>query len=140
MVRDAVRMELELFKRPHGREDARAYLREWGLIELDSARVKALPAEAKVRLGIALAFAGDPQAVMVDDIESSLTLVQSKGLMGHLMRQARERNVAIAVGVVEGMLARSADARVLLLPHGMAGGYDDDQPAASCVPWRKAGE
>ncbi|MBQ3106348.1 MAG: ATP-binding cassette domain-containing protein, partial [Eggerthellaceae bacterium] len=119
-VRYAVKMELELYGRPANRQAVEAYLAEWDLSSLANERVKNLTARQTAELGIALAFVGRPQAVMVDDVESRLTLLESKALMALLTQQARERHVAVCVGVVESMLAKGADVQ-LRLPDYRAG-------------------
>ena len=74
--------------------------------------------EKMAQLGIALAFVGEPEAVVIDDIEDQLTMSQSEGLMTMLHRAAREQSAAIVVGVVERGLADMADAKVFLAKEG----------------------
>lgn len=108
-VHYATKMELELFGRPSRRSAVDAYLAEWELSKVARVRVKNLPAKTKAQVGIALAFVGNPQAVVVDDVESRLTLLESKDLMALLLQCARARHVAVAVGVTESLLAKTAD-------------------------------
>ncbi len=74
--------------------------------------------EKLTQLGIALAFAGEPDAVVVDDVEDQLTMMQSEGLVNLLLDAARTRGVAIVMGVVERDLAAMADACVYLSKEG----------------------
>lgn len=90
----------------------------WGLGDVARVRVRDLTAEKLARLGIALAFVGDPDAAVVDDVEDQLTLSQSRGLMELLARAARERHAAVAVAVVERDLARMADSCAYLAKEG----------------------
>ena len=90
----------------------------WGLGDVVRVRVRDLTAEKLARLGIALAFVGDLDAAVVDDVEDQLTLSQSRGLMELLARAARERHAAVAVAVVERDLARMADSCAYLAKEG----------------------
>ncbi len=114
----AIGSEFELYGRSPRREHVVPYLREWGLEDVANVRVKDLTAEKLTEVGVALAFAGKPDAIVVDDIEDQLTMSQSSGLMELLLRAARERNVAIVVGVIERDLAAMADTCVYLAKEG----------------------
>ena len=114
----AVSAELQLHGRKANRETAKAYLEEWGLDGSANVLVKDLTSQQLAQLGIALAFVGNPDAVVVDDIEGQLTMAQSEGLMNALIGLSRERNVAVVVGVVERSLAAMADATVYLAKEG----------------------
>ena len=83
-----------------------------------SGSVKDLTSQKLAQLGIALAFVGEPDAVVVDDVESQLTMSQSEALVDLLLDAARTRNVAVVVGVVERDLAAMADATVYLSKDG----------------------
>ncbi len=110
--------EFELYGRKPRRDAVLCYLREWGLEDVANVRVKDLTSEKLAQLGIALAFAGEPDAVVVDDIEDQLTMSQSEWLMDLLIDAARTRNAAIVTGVVERDLAAMADACVYLSKGG----------------------
>lgn len=110
--------EFELYGRRPRRNAVMGYLREWGLDDIASVRVKDLTAERRAQLGIALAFVGKPDAVVVDDVEDQLTMSQSEGLMRLLLDAARSRDAAVLVGVVERDLAAMADACVYLSKEG----------------------
>lgn len=115
---NAVSAEFELYGRGSRREHVAAYLHDWQLDDVAGVRVKDLTAEKLATLGIALGFAGEPDVVVVDDIEDQMTMSQSTDLMNLLLRTARERHVAIVVGVVERDLAAMADVRVFLTKEG----------------------
>lgn len=110
--------EFELYGRKPRREAVLEYLQEWGLSDVAAVRVKDLTSEKLTQLGIALAFAGAPDAVVVDDVEDQLTMSQSEGLVELLLDAARTRDVAIVMGVVERDLAAMADACVYLSKEG----------------------
>lgn len=114
----ATSAEFELFGRRPRREAVTDYLRAWGLADVANVRVKDLTAEKRAHLGIALAFVGEPDAVVVDDVEDQLTMTQSEGLVNLLLDTARSRDVAIVMGVVERGLAAMADACVYLSKEG----------------------
>lgn len=114
----ALGAEFELFGRSPKRNQVLAYLRAWDIEDVADVRIKDLTAEKLAQLGIALAFVGEPEAVVIDDVEDQLTMSQSEGLMDLLHRTARERNVAIVVGVVERGLAAMADSKIYLAKEG----------------------
>ena len=114
----AVGAEFELFGRKPKREQVLAYMRAWEIDDIANVRIKDISAEKMAQLGIALAFVGEPEAVVIDDIEDQLTMSQSEGLMTMLHRAAREQSAAIVVGVVERGLADMADAKVFLAKEG----------------------
>ena len=106
---DAVRAELALFKRPSSPADVETYLHEFDLDGVARVGVSDMPREAWVRLGIALALAGGPAAIVVDDVESRLARAQSLRLMDVLARAAHEHGVAVAVGCTDRAVAQAAD-------------------------------
>ncbi len=114
----ATAAEFELYGRSPRREHVADYLREWNLEDVANVRVKDLTAQKLTELGIALAFAGEPDAVVVDDIEDQMTMSQSSEIMEILVRTARTRQVAIVVGLVERELAAMADVCVFLAKEG----------------------
>ncbi|MEG0324670.1 MAG: ATP-binding cassette domain-containing protein, partial [Raoultibacter sp.] len=110
--------EFELFGRSPKAESVMAYLRSWDLADVADVRVKDLTAERLSQLGIALAFVGEPEAVVIDDVEDQLTMSQSEGLMEILKDAARSSQAAVIVGVVERGLADMADAKIYLEKDG----------------------
>ena len=114
----ATAAEFELYGRSPRHEYVISYLREWNLEDVANVRVKDLTAQKLTELGIALAFAGEPDAVVVDDIEDQMTMSQSSEIMEMLVRTARTRQVAVVVGVVERELAAMADSCVFLAKEG----------------------
>lgn len=117
-ARSAASAEFELRGIDPKADAALGYLREWRLDDVADLRVADLTAERLAQLGIALAFVGEPEAVMVDDVEDQLTSSQSQGLMRLLRQQARLRRAAVVVGVTEQALAREADSYVCLTREG----------------------
>lgn len=114
----AASAEFELHGRRPRRDAVLAYLREWGLDDAANVRVKDLTSQKLATLGIALAFSGEPDAVVVDDVEDQLTMAQSASLVKLLREAARLRGAAVVVGVVERDLAAMADACVYLAKEG----------------------
>ena len=114
----AASAEFELHGRRPRRDAVLAYLREWGLDDAADVRVKDLTSQKLATLGIALAFSGEPDAVVVDDVEDQLTMAQSASLVKLLREAARSRGAAVVVGVVERDLAAMADACVYLAKEG----------------------
>ncbi|WP_139653660.1 ATP-binding cassette domain-containing protein [Raoultibacter phocaeensis] len=114
----AVEAEFELFGRKPRREEIAAYLRAWDIGDVSDVRIKDLTAEKSTQLGIALAFVGEPEAVVIDDVEDQLTMSQSEGLMKLLRRSAKEQDAAVVVGVVERELADMADTAIYLAKEG----------------------
>ena len=110
--------EFELSGRRPRRDAVLSYLREWGLDDVADVRVKDLTSQKLAALGIALAFSGEPDAVVVDDVEDQLTMAQSKALVSLLREAARARGAAVVVGVTERDLAAMADACVYLAKEG----------------------
>lgn len=108
-VRSAVAAEFELRGRKAKKDAVAAYLRDWDLHDVADLRVSELTEQMMVRLGVALAWVGHPDIIVVDDIETGLTQTQSIEIMERLFKQARKRNVTIVVGVLERDLAVMAD-------------------------------
>ena len=109
LTRFAVSAEFELYDRTLSREAVASYLEEWNLSDIANKRVRELTRDELVRLGIALAWAGHPDIIAIDDIESQLTKDQSTVIMQDLIALAHERNVTVFVGVLERDLAAMAD-------------------------------
>jgi ABC-type cobalamin/Fe3+-siderophores transport system ATPase subunit len=108
-VANVVSAELNLHSRRSGRKAVRAFLEEWGLQDYARRKIETLDRYTYVRLGIVLGLAGDPELLVVDDIESDLTAHQSLKLMDELRRIARERNIAVVVACTDYDLAVYAD-------------------------------
>lgn len=117
-VRSAVRSEFDLQGVACTRAALESFLADWRLSGLGQERIADLTAKRRVRLGIALACLGDPDVIVVDDVESGLTKNQSEDLMLLLGNVARERRIVVAVGVVERDLAAMADVVAFLEKEG----------------------
>lgn len=109
LVRYAVSAEFELYERTLSKQDVADYLDEWKLSGIGDKRIRELTRDELVHLGGALAWAGHPDIIVVDDIESQLTKDQSTAIMNDFLSLARKRNVTILVGVLERDLAAMAD-------------------------------
>lgn len=109
LVRRAVSAEFELCDRALDKQEVCEYLEEWKLGEVAEKRVRELTRDELVHLTTALAWAGHPDIIVIDDIESQLTHEQSSAFMDDLLNLARKRNVTILVGVIERDLAAKAD-------------------------------
>ncbi|MEG0070386.1 MAG: ATP-binding cassette domain-containing protein [Raoultibacter sp.] len=105
----AVGAEFELYGRRPGKGAVLDYLKQWHLFDIAQMLVKDLTAEKRVQLGVALACVGNPQMIVIDDIEDQLTKTQSEEIMATLVDLAHTRKMAIAVGCIERDLATMAD-------------------------------
>lgn len=108
-VAATIAAELRVFGGRRGDSDVDGFLREWGLEDIARMNVGDLPRERKILLGIALGMAGGPEALAVDDVETGLTMRQSRRLMAYLSALARDRGIAVIVGCVDRELADAAD-------------------------------
>lgn len=113
-VRRAVAAEFELYNRKPAHDAVSEYLRDWRLDDVADARVSELTEQIVVRLGVALAWVGHPDIIVVDDIETGMVKSQSIEIFQRLQQQARTRNVTIVVGVLERDLAAMADGALYL--------------------------
>ena len=116
LAKHSVAAEFELFGRTLGDEEVAAYLDEWKISDIGDKPVRDLTREELVHLTTALAWAGHPEIIVIDDIESQMTLEQSTAMMEDLLSLARKRNVTILVGVIERDLAAMADDALYLGP------------------------
>lgn len=104
--------ELNLYSRRSGRRAVGRYLQEWGFEGVASKKVEELERFAYVRLGIALGMVGDPQLLVVDDVENDLTRHESEKLMEELKELAHTRGVTVVVACTDYDLALCADKAV----------------------------
>jgi len=109
LVRLAVAAEFDLYRRKPTKEAVAAYLEQWDLLEYADMRIRELTERKLVQLGIALAWVGHPDIIIVDDIESQLVKAQSVEMMKRLLDLAHERHVTVLVAVLERDLAAMAD-------------------------------
>jgi ABC-type cobalamin/Fe3+-siderophores transport system ATPase subunit len=108
-VENVVAAELNLHSRRSGRKAVRAFMEEWGLLGSARKKIEALDRFSYVRLGIVLGLAGDPELLVVDDIESDLTCHQSLKLMRELCDLAHDRDMTVVVACTDYDLAVFAD-------------------------------
>lgn len=112
-IEDILAAELQVVGKSGRRAKVAEYLEHWNLAELSGRRFRDLDSYDRKRFDIALAFAGDPQLLMVDDIQNGLTQHQSIRLMKALKELTRAKGTTIMVGMNEYEVARYADAVVV---------------------------
>ena len=101
--------ELSLAGRPSNKAAAAAYLAEWGLADKARTVIDDLERVDYDLLGIALGMAGDPQILVVEDIERDLTEHQSLKLAETLRDLARRTGACVVCGVNDYDLAAAFD-------------------------------
>lgn len=106
--------ELSLAGKPSRRAATDAYLERWGLLDVRSATIEELPAYLYDRLGIALGMAGDPQVLVVSDIERDLTDHESHKLADELCGLAHTTGTTVVCGVTDFDLAACFDGATCL--------------------------
>ncbi len=104
--------ELNLHGKSSGPKATRAFLEEWGFADRAKAKTETLDKFNRVRFGIALAFAGDPALVVVDDIEGDLTMAQGQEILEGLRGAAHERGVTVVVACTDYALGKNADVAI----------------------------
>jgi ABC-type cobalamin/Fe3+-siderophores transport system ATPase subunit len=109
LSRRVLTAELELYRKPHHRQDVQEFLENWGLSHIADIRVRDLDEMDRVRFGIALALVNQPKMLIVDDVEDSLTLDQSLELMHELYDIAHVDHVTTLVSVTDPTIASAAD-------------------------------
>ena len=106
---DILAAELQVVGKSGRKARVAEYLRHWQLEDLAGTRFCDLDSFDRKRFDIALAYAGDPSLLMVDDIQRGLTQHQSIRLMKALKDLARTKGTTIIVGLNEYEVARYAD-------------------------------
>lgn len=107
---DILAAELQVVGKSGRKAKVAEYLQHWQLEGLAGTRFCDLDSFDRKRFDIALAYAGDPELLMVDDIQAGLTQHQSIRLMKALKGLARSKGTTILVGLNEYEVARYADA------------------------------
>jgi len=108
-VRTVTSAELGLYGRKSNKKATLAYLEEWGLADVADACIDDLDRRTYDRLGIALGMVGDPELLVVDDIETDLTEHQTVTLIELLKDLARTRGITVVCGMTDYDLARNFD-------------------------------
>jgi ABC-type branched-subunit amino acid transport system ATPase component len=108
-VRTIVSAELGLAGKRSDSVSTRAYLADWGLLEVADATIEELPQPVYDLLGVALAMAHDPELLLVSDIERDMTEHQSAKLAARLCDLAHARGVTVVCGVIDYDLAARFD-------------------------------
>ena len=108
-LRAVTSAELNLQGKPSGSKATLAYLDTWGFADRAKDKTEALDKFERVCFGIALGLAGDPQLLVVDDIEGDLTLAQGEAILDILRKVARERGTTVVVACTDYALGKMAD-------------------------------
>lgn len=111
-LRAVTSAELNLQGKPSGSKATLAYLDAWGFADRAKAKTETLDKFDRVCFGIALGLAGDPQLLVVDDIEGDLTLAQGEAILDMLRKVARERGTTVVVACTDYALGKEADAAI----------------------------
>ena len=113
-IDDIIAAELQVVGKSGRKAGVKAFLEEWDLTKLSGTRFRDLEAFEKKLFDVALACAGDPEILMVDDIQDGLTQHQGIRLMKAFKNLAQNRGMTIFVGIGEYDIARYADAVVVV--------------------------
>lgn len=113
-VDDILAAELQVVGKRSGKAAVSEYLADWGLEHLSQTKFRKLDTFEARLFDIALACAGDPELLLVDDIQEGLTQHQSIRLMKGLRNIAAARGITVIVGVLEYDIARYADTVVVI--------------------------
>ena len=111
-LRAVTSAELNLQGKPSGPKATLAYLDAWGFADRAKAKTETLDKFERVCFGIALGLVGDPQLLVVDDIEGDLTLAQGEAILDLLRKVTRERGVTVVVACTDYALGKMADVAI----------------------------
>lgn len=115
-VHRIVAAELALAGKRGNKATTDAYLEQWDFLGKKDVQFKDLTAYDTALLGIILALCGDPELLVVDDVQTDLTQHEGIKLMQHLRGIAAERSTTVLVGCTEYEIARQADSVVVMGP------------------------
>lgn len=115
-IRDILSAELQVVGKNGRKATVDAYLREWNLLDDANTKFKDLDSYVSKRFDIALACAGDPKILMVDDIQTGLTQHQSLRVIDWLHELCEKKDMTVLVGTVEYDIARKCDKVVVFSP------------------------
>ena len=113
-VKTVTSAELSLAGKPSRRAATEAYLEYWGIAEYADRVIEELDAYTYDLLGIALGMAGDPEVLVVDDIENGLTEHQTLKLAAQLRDLAHNTGTTVVCGVTDYDLAAQFDSATCL--------------------------
>ena len=111
---DIVGSELMLCGRSGRKAKVEEYLKEWDCTDLANKRYRDLDSYESALFGILLACCGEPNLLMVDDVQNGLTQHQSIKLVKLLKNMAQSTDVTVFFGCGEYEIARYADGIVVL--------------------------
>lgn len=135
-VREILAAELMTVGKSGRRANVDAYLKNWALSDVADTKFSDLESYDEKMFDIALACAGDPDLLMVDEIQHGLTQHQSLKIVGFLRELAREKNMTILVATVEYDIARRCDKVLVFTPEAelqRQACIKDNGPDADCV-------
>ena len=111
---DILGSELSLVGKSGRKAAVAEYLEQWQFTDYAKTRYRDLESYERALFGIMLALCGDPQLLMVDDVQSGLTQHQGIKLVKLLKQLAAERGITILFNCSEYEIARFADGIVVL--------------------------
>lgn len=117
-VRDLMAAELRLCGKRAGKQAVEGYLRSWDFLDRANTAYFDLESNDRLFFGIMLAYAGDPDLLLVDDIQSGVT--QHRAITWvHMFKQlAATRGTTVLFNTTEYDVALHADAVVVCSQKG----------------------
>lgn len=106
--------ELALAGKRGNKTNTDKYLKDWGFFDKKEVKFKDLDSYDTCLFGILLAMCGDPELLVVDDVQTNVTQHQSIKIMGYLKEIAAKRGTTVLVGCSEYEIARQADCVVVM--------------------------
>lgn len=104
-----VRAEMDVYDQPNDKQFVRDYLERYGLGHVGSTHIRDYHQVDLIRLGIALGMVGNPDLLVVDDIEDQMTLAESIEIIDQLRGIAHDNNIVVAYSCTEPAFAEEAD-------------------------------
>lgn len=134
--RDILSAELQVVGKSGRRAKVEQYFEDWNIAEAADVKFKDLDSYTAKRFDIALACAGEPQILMVDDIQNGLTQHQSLRIIDLLRGLAQAKGVTVVIGTVEYDIARHCDKVIVFSPSAERqhqACVADNGPSVECV-------
>ena len=113
-VKNITAAELALVGKRGDKKHTDAYLRSWNFFDRLDVRFDDLKVYDRNIFGIILAMTGDPELLIVDDLQTDLTQHESIKIVNFLKKIAVEKNIAIFFGCSEYDIANYADKLVIV--------------------------
>ena len=113
-VRSITAAELALVGKRGDKKHTDAYLKSWNFYDRLNIRFDDLKVYDRNIFGIILAMTGDPDLLIVDDLQADLTQHESIKIAELLKKIAREKNITIFFGCSEYDIADHADGLVVV--------------------------